>query len=129
MRASPIRAAKVWNPPEKKNGLRAARFGIGAAFTLGSMFFARVSLNLQRQIDLTNAFKSFFRDGSFKQCSTIAGFLFVLGGRTHACARARASEKLRTTRFGTCRVPYDEAIVRASGKDVAQGQVVLLNSI
>ena len=42
-----------------------------------------------------------------------------------AWARARASEKLRATRFGTCRVPYHEALVRASGKDLAQGQVAL----
>ena len=91
------------------------------------MFLARFSTHLQRKIDLTNAFKSFFRDDSFKLCSKIAGFLGVLGGRTHACARARASEKLRTTRFGTCRVPYHEALVRASGKDLAQGQVALLD--
>ena len=85
------------------------------------MFLARISTNLQRKIDLTNAFKSIFRDDSFKQCSKIAGFLGVLGGRSHACARARASEKLRTTKFGTCRVPYHEALVRASGTDLAQG--------
>ena len=54
-------------------------------------------------------------------CSKIAGFLGVLGGRAHACARVRASEKLRATRFGTCRVPHHEALVRASGKDLAQG--------
>ena len=86
-----------------------------------------ISTTLQRKIDLTNAFKSFFRDDSFKLCSKIAGVLEVLGGRTHACARARASEKLGATRFGTCRVPYHEAVVRASGKDLAQGQVSLLD--
>ena len=93
------------------------------------MLLAHVSTNLQRKIDLTNAFKSIFRDDSFKLCSKIAGFLGVLGGRAHACARARASEKLRTTKFGTCRVPYHEALVRASGKDLAQGQVALLDPI
>ena len=85
------------------------------------MFLARFSANLQRQIDLTNAFKSIFRHDSFKKCSKIAGFLGVLGGRAHACARARASKKLRATRIGTCRVPYHEALARASGKDLAQG--------
>ena len=115
---------------------RDARFGIrrgrkeakgqqslesAATVTLGSMFWARFSTNLQRKIDLTNAFKSFFRDDSFEQCSKLAGFLGVLRGRAHACARARASEKLRTTKFGTCRVPYHEALVRDSGKDLAQG--------
>ena len=98
-----------------------------ATLTLGSMFFARFSINVQRKIDLTNAYKSIFRDDSFKLCSKMAGFLGVLGGRAHACARARASEKLRATRFGTCRVPYYEALVTASGKDLAQGQVALID--
>ena len=87
------------------------------------MFLARCSTNLQRIIDLTNAFKSFFGDDRFKQCSKIAEFQRVLGWRANACARACASEKLRATRFGTCRVPYHEALVRASGKDLAQVKV------
>ena len=33
----------------------------------------------------------------------------------------------RTTKLGTCRVPYHEALVRASGKDLAQGQVFLID--
>ena len=85
------------------------------------MFLARFSTNSQRKIRLTSAFKSIFRDDSFKLCSKIAGFLGVLGGRD------RASEKLRAIRFGTCSVPYREALVRASGKDLAQGQVALLD--
>ena len=93
------------------------------------MFLALFSTNLQRQIDLTNAFKSIFRDDSFKLCSKIAGFLGALGGRAHACVRARASEKPRATRFGTCCVPYHEALARASGKDLAQGQVALVDPI
>ena len=92
-----------------------------------SNFLARFSAVLQRTFDLTNAFKTTFRDDSFQLCTKIAGFLGVLGGRAHACARARASEKLRVTRFATCRVPYHEALVRASGKDLAQGQVALLD--
>ena len=134
---------------------RDARFGIrrgrkdakgqqslesAATLTLGSMFLARSSTKLQRKIDLTNACKSIFRDDSCGQCSKIAGFLRVLGGRAHACARACASKQLRATRFGTCRVlrstnfgtcrvPYHEALVRASGKDLAQGQVALLDPI
>ena len=107
---------KGWSPP-------------GTTLTLGIMLLARFSTNFQPKIDLTNAFKSFFRDDSFKLCSKIARFREVLGGRAHTCARARASEKLRTTRFGTCRVPYHEALVRASGKDLAQGQVALLDPI
>ena len=63
-----------------------------ATLTLGSMFFARFSTNLQRQIDLTNAFKTIFRDDSFKQCSKIAGFLGVLGG-ARARLRARPRER------------------------------------
>ena len=92
-----------------------------------SNVFGSFSTNLQRKIDLTNAFKSICRDDSFKQCSKIAGVLGVLGGRAHACARACASVMLRATRFGTCRIPYHEALVRASGKDLAQGQVALLD--
>ena len=56
------------------------------------MFLARFSPNLQRKIDLTNAFKSIFRDNSFKLCSKIAGFLGFLGG-ARTPARARASDK------------------------------------
>ena len=33
----------------------------------------------------------------------------------------------RTTKFGSCCVPYHEALVGASGKDLAQGQVALLD--
>ena len=36
-------------------------------------------------------------------------------------------EKLRTTKFGTCRVPYHETLVTASGNDLAQGQVALVD--
>ena len=93
------------------------------------MFLARFSANLRRKIDLTNAFKSIFRDDSFELCTKIAGFLGLLGGRAHACVRARSSEKLGATRFGTCRVPYHETLVRASGKDRAQGQVALIDPI
>ena len=56
------------------------------------MFLARFSPNLQRQIDLTNAFKSIFRDDSFKPCSKIAGFLGLLGG-ARARLRARTRER------------------------------------
>ena len=93
------------------------------------MFLARFSTNLQRKLHLTNAFKNIFRDDSFKLCSKIAGFLGVLGELAHDCARVCASERLRTTRFGTCRVPYHEALVKASGKDLVQGQVALLDPI
>ena len=71
--------------------------------------------------------KAFFAMIVFRLFSKIAGFLEVLGERAHACACARASEKLRATKFGTCRVPYHEALVRAIGKDLAQGQVALIN--
>ena len=90
-----------------------------ATLTLGSMFLARFSTNLQRKIDLTNAFKSIFCDDSFQHCSKIVGFL----GNTLGALGGRA----RTTKFGTCRVPYYEALVKASGKDLAQGQVALLD--
>ena len=94
----------------KGTARRDARFGIrrgrkdakgqqslesAATLPLGSMLLARFSNNLQRKIDLTNAFKSIFRDDSFKQCSKIAGFLGVPGGRAQAYARARASSRSR----------------------------------
>ena len=36
-------------------------------------------------------------------------------------------ERARTTKFGTCRVPYHDALVRTSGKDIAWGRVALLD--
>ena len=98
-----------------------------ATLTLGSMFLARFSTTLQRKVDLTNAFKSIFGDDSPKPCRKIAVIVGGLGGRAHAYARARTSTKLRATRFGTCRVPYHETLVSVSGKDLAQGQVALLD--
>ena len=83
------------------------------------MFLARFSANLRRTIDLTNAFKNIFCDNSFKQCSKIPEFL----GKHAWGSWGRA----RTTKFGTCRVPYHEALVRASGKDPAQGQGSLVD--
>ena len=92
----------------KATARRDARFGIcrgrkdakgqqslesAATLTFGSMFLAHFSTKLHRKIDLTNAFKNVFRDDSFKQCSKIAGFLGVLGGRARlggARARLRA---------------------------------------
>ena len=67
------------------------------------MFLDRFSANIQRTMDLTNAFKSFFRHNSFTQCSKIAGFLGKQGlGFLGARARAHAREKLRATRLGIC---------------------------
>ena len=71
--------------------------------------------------------KAFFATIPLSYAAKSLGFLGVLGGRAHACTRARASEKVRTTKLGTCRVPYHEALARASGKDLAQGQVALLD--
>ena len=72
---------KAWIPPEAPKGLRAARLGIPADLTLGSIgrrslqdiagmevsnVFGLFSTNLQRKVHLTNAFKTFFRDASFQ---------------------------------------------------------------
>ena len=108
-----LRDSKVWNPPRP--------------LPWEACFWLVFSTNAQRQIDWTDAFKSIFRNHSIKLCRKFAGFLGVLEGRAHACVRAFVSEKLRTTRFGTCRVPHHEALVRASGKDLAQGQVALID--
>ena len=66
------------------------------------LILACFSTLLRRQIDLINAFKSFFRLNSFKPCSKIAGFLGKrgLGFLGGARARAHAREKLRATRPG-----------------------------
>ena len=50
-----------------------------------------------------------------KSLDSLGNTLGALGG----CAR--------TTKFGTCRAPYHEALVKASGKDLAQGQVALID--
>ena len=58
------------------------------------MFFVRFSANLRRKIDLTNAYKSFLCDDSFKLCSKMAGFCgkqglgFLRGARARARAHA-----------------------------------------
>ena len=131
----------------ERTARRDARFGIrrggkdakgqqslesAATLTLGSMFLARFSTNLHRKIDLTNAFKTFFSRRFFLSyaAKSLDSLGFLGGARTPARAPPRVahtSEKLRTTRFGTCRVPYHEALVRASSKDLAQGQVALLD--
>ena len=79
------------------------------------MCLARFSANLQQQIHS----KAFFATILLSCAAKLLDSLGFLGG-VRTPARARASEKLRTTSFGTCRVPYHEALVRASGKDLAQ---------
>ena len=74
-------------------------------------------------------FATILLNNAAKSLDSLGNTLGVLGGRAHACARAWASEKLRTTKFGTCCVPYHETLVRASGKDLAQGQVSLVDPI
>ena len=53
------------------------------------MFFGLFSTHLHRKMDLTNAFKSFFRNESFKLCSKIAGF----PGKQQQNVPARATPK------------------------------------
>ena len=77
------------------------------------MFLARCSTNLQRKIALTNAFKSFFRDDSFKLCSKIAGIVGKQG------AKGRKVWNL------PC--PLPEPFFKAAGKGLAQGQVALID--
>ena len=129
----------------KETARRDARFGIrrgqkdakgqqslesAATLTLGSMFLARFSTHLQRKIDLTNAFKSFFRDDSFKPCSKITGFLgkhglgFLGGARAlaHPCAREAKGHKAWNS-LQTLKEP----LRRSGGKSLAQGQVALID--
>ena len=63
-----------------------------ATLTLGSMLLARFSTTFQRQIDLTNAFKSFFRDNSFKLCSKNRWIPWSSWG-AHARLRARPRKR------------------------------------
>ena len=62
-------------------------------------------------------FATILLSNAAKSLDSLGNTLGALGG--HA----------RTTNFGICRVPYHEALVRASGKDLAQGQVALLDPI
>ena len=60
-------------------------------------------------------FATILSSNATKSLDSLGNTLGALGGRA------------RTTKFGTCRVPYHEALVMASGKDLAQGQVALLD--
>ena len=62
-------------------------------------------------------FATILLSNAAKSLDSLGNTLGALGG--HA----------RTTKFGTCRVPYHEALVRAIGKDLPQGQVALLDPI
>ena len=70
-----LKDAKGQQSLESAAALTLGSFSQGALEDIGpAMFLARFSAaNLQRQIDLTNAFKSFFRDDSFKPCRKNAG--------------------------------------------------------
>ena len=125
---------KSWNPVEAQRRLWAASLGIPADPTLGNMFLARFSTNIQRLIDLTNAFKNFFRDDSFKPCSKIAGFLGKQGLGFLGGARARSPARPRTREAKGHKVwilprSLPEPFLRAAGKWFAQGQVALIDSI
>ena len=92
------------------------------------MFLARFSGQLQQQIDLTKAFKSFFRNDSFYPCRQLAGFLgkqglgFLGGARMHARPRAREGKGHKAWNLPwTLKEPF----MRSSGKSLAQDQVVL----
>ena len=78
------------------------------------MFLARFSANLQRQIDLTNAFKSFFRDDSFEPCRKTAGNLaWGACGASMREAKGRKAWNLPPT--------LSEPFLKATSKSVAQG--------
>ena len=99
---------------------------------LGKHVFGLFFTNLHQKLDLTNAFKSFFRDDSFEPCSNIAGSLgksldpreAALGVRGGARAREAKGHKAwnlpRTLK---------KPLVRSGGKSLAQGQVALIDLI
>ena len=97
-----IRAAqkgrKFWNPAAARKGSRATSLGIPTDPTLGSVFLACSFTNLQRKMNLTNAFKSFFRDDSFKLCNksldSLKNSAWGSGGR--------ARKRLRSAKLAIC---------------------------
>ena len=60
-------------------------------------------------------FATILSSNAAKSLDSLGNMLGAFGGRA------------RTTKFATCRVPYHEVLVRASSKDLAQGQVALLD--
>ena len=62
-------------------------------------------------------FATILLSNAAKSLDSLGNTLGALGGRA------------RTTKFGTCRVPHHEALVGASGRDLAQGQAALLDPI
>ena len=107
-----IRDARFEIRRGRKDAKGQQRLESAATLTLGSMFLARLSTNLQRRVDLTNAFKSFFRDDSYKLCTKIAGILGKQG------AKRRKVWNLPR--------PLPEPFLRTAGKGPAQGQVALI---
>ena len=98
-------------------GMYLGAAGIG---TIGIIDFDTVDAsNLQRQIDLNNAFKSFFRGDSCKPCRRIAG------NRAWGAWGARMREAKRHKAWTLPR-PLPEMLLRPSGKSLAQGQVALM---
>ena len=89
------------------------------------MFLARFSTNV-------HAFKSFFRDDSFKPCCKIAGFLGKQGLGCLGGARMRARPRAREAKGqNALNLPWTlkEPLIRSGGKSLAQGQVALLDPI
>ena len=62
-------------------------------------------------------FATILSSNAAKSLDSLRKMLGALGGRA------------RTIKFGTCRPLTYEALVRASGKDLAQGQVALVDPI
>ena len=93
------------------------------------MFSARLSTDLQRNIDLTDAFKRFFRDVFFSAMQQNRWIpwetgLGVLGRRARAIARAPARPRAREAKGHKVWIlprPLPEPFFRAAGKSLAQG--------
>ena len=64
---------------------------------------------------LKTFFATILSSNAAKSLDSLGDTVGALGGRA------------RTTKFEICRIPYHEALVRASDKDLAQGQVDLLD--
>ena len=110
MSKGPLYIEKLYRPI---GVIRAAHKGCKSWNPLEAIFLARFSTLFQRKIDLANAFKSFFRDDSFKLCSKIAGILGKQEAEGHKVSNLPQ--------------PLPDPFLRAAGKGLAQGQVALID--
>ena len=90
--------------------------GLLAALLSNYTIFHSFPTNLQRNIDLTNAFKSLFRDDSLKPCNKIAVYL---GKQCLGCFGWRVREAKGRKAWNLQRT-VKELLIRSSGKSLGR---------